>query len=199
MKCTPFLPLLLFLFYLTPATGQNATGQDQDSARCGCLARSSRVAGILSDTLNAKMVDTLNNKRIALRLDLIRSFNDVATTYLGWCLLIVGGTILTIISTGYRFPLKDKIRWIYLLFLPGWLFTAFTINNCLNITESYLGAKAYGLADCIQMCTMKDVTQHLYDKMVLNFRISMLIFGAWLLAMLFVWVFCGAEQFETKK
>ena len=46
---------------------------------------------------------------------------------------------------------------------------------------------------------MRDVTQNLYDKMVLNFRISMLIFGAWLLAMLFVWILCGAEQFEAKK
>ena len=105
MKWTPVLLLLLFFFQLTPALGQ-----DQDSARCGCLPRSNRVLGILSDTLNARMADSLNNKRTAIRLDLIKSFNDVATTYMGWCLLIIGGTILTIISTGYRFPLKDKIR-----------------------------------------------------------------------------------------
>jgi hypothetical protein len=115
-----------------------------------------------------------------------------SNTYISWALLIIGSSILTIVSTSYLSPLNKKIRRIYLLFLPGWMSLVYSIYNGDLINRNY-----------ISMVLLHRKTENFDDKFIsmsisinnyltlqLNsFMLGIVFFSLWLAAFLMWWVY----------
>lgn len=111
-----------------------------------------------------------------------------ATGFQGWALALLAGSILTILGDGYLKPVQWQWRLIYILFLPAWFYSGrvfFYYDDLLEAKYNTLlfaprasevhsagcdAAFAYGgLRDC--------------------FQASLYYYGAWLTAMLILFLF----------
>jgi hypothetical protein len=55
-----------------------------------------------------------------------------------WDLLIIGGSLVVIVSTSYYRPEARRMRLTYFLFLPAWFFLAFSVYQGIQIQGSYV-------------------------------------------------------------
>src|SRR5262249_37587844 len=53
-------------------------------------------------------------------------------------LLIIGGSLVMIVSTSYYRPRSRKMRFAYFLFLPAWCFLAFSVYQGIQVQRSYV-------------------------------------------------------------
>src|SRR5215469_8281282 len=55
-----------------------------------------------------------------------------------WALLILGGSLVVIVSTSYYRPKDLKVRAAYFLFIPTWIFLASSIYQGAAVQQSYV-------------------------------------------------------------
>ncbi len=72
--------------------------------------------------------------------DGLKSMAENSRNLMGWGLTLIGGSILAIVSTSYMRPLSRKIRFIYLLFIPGWVLVGCSLSYGDSISRSYTAA-----------------------------------------------------------
>ncbi len=64
----------------------------------------------------------------------------LATTLNSWALVMVGGSILAILSTGYYRPKHLLFRASYLIFVPAWIFLSLSLRAGTRVQGVYLAA-----------------------------------------------------------
>ena len=102
-----------------------------------------------------------------------------------WEFIIVGGSLLILIGTGYYRPKHVWIRCSYVLFVPGWVLSGLSIYFGIRVQEAYL---AYLL---VQKTTAAGISQTMNSDA--SYQISLmewglLVFGVWLLVYLCYWI-----------
>lgn len=124
----------------------------------------------------------------------IKSMSDVSSTFVTWSLTIIGASVLAIVSTSYIRPAHKKIRYAYLLFLPGWI--------CLSISI-YLGNMIARRLAASFFTNNHDVLFDIAKKMnseficQMNFfKIGLIFFLIWLIVYLLWWIM---GDWEIKK
>lgn len=55
-----------------------------------------------------------------------------------WGLLIIGASMIIIVSTGYYRPTSRRMRFIYLWFVPAWILLAASIYRGIQVQGSYV-------------------------------------------------------------
>jgi hypothetical protein len=70
----------------------------------------------------------------------LKAIADEARTLVGWCLALIGASVIAIASTSYFRPLNLRVRLIYLLFIPGWLFLGLSIRNGESVSRRFAAA-----------------------------------------------------------
>jgi len=118
-----------------------------------------------------------------------------ATTLTGWSLTILGATIAGIVAGNFLRPTRF-LRWIYLLFIPGWIFLGISIWNGDKVSRRLAAA---GFTDNHE--TLRDIAALMnsdYISQRLFFEFALLAFGCWLICLLFLWVF-GKEEISKAK
>ncbi len=144
---------------------------------------------------------TISPERIKEMLAGLQLLANNSNEYTSWALLIIGGSILAIVSTSYIRPVNEKIRLIYLLFLPGWASLIYSIYNGDLIIRNYisltlLNRNADGFVNNLAGISY-DINLFLESQLD-SFRFGLGFFSLWLLLFLMWWVF-GKWSVSTEK
>ena len=116
-----------------------------------------------------------------------------------WCLLIIGGSLVIIVSTSYYRPKSPRVRAAYFLFVPAWLCLAVSIYEGIRVQRSYV---AYLVGSRqgpnIQLSnqiaeTMADATR----KQILSLQAALGFVGLWLLIYVTWWIVSGQHGGKT--
>ena len=116
-----------------------------------------------------------------------------AATLTGWSLAVLAATVAGIVSSEYLRP-SGRIRYFYLLFLPGWICLGFSIHYGDRIARRFAAA-AFAHEDK----TLQQIGQAMNSEYVNQrffFHWAVLAFGLWIVCLLMWWIF--ARTIETK-
>ena len=107
-----------------------------------------------------------------------------------WGLLIIGGSLVIIVSTSYRRPENRTVRGTYFLFIPMWCCLAISIYQGIMVQRSYV---AYLVAS--RSTPTSQVLNTIAEKITNATRIqigaleiSLLIGAVWLLIYIVWWI-----------
>jgi hypothetical protein len=108
-----------------------------------------------------------------------------------WALLIIGGSLVTVVGTSYYRPDSRRMRFIYLLFVPAWILLAVSIYEGTLIQRKYLaylyanpsGVRYQILVDRI----LQDINNEATNQF-LTLEWALVCLGLWLVAYLFWWI-----------
>ena len=117
----------------------------------------------------------------------IRSIREGSDRITTWCLSIAGGTLLTILSNEFLQMDSQKFKYIYLLFIPGWLFMAFSLYNGRMIVGRSIASDLHR-EDRQTLRLIFEQCNRNYSGQLLHFNISLVIFGIWLVLYLVWWI-----------
>jgi hypothetical protein len=98
-----------------------------------------------------------------------------------------------IVSSEYLRP-QGKIRFFYLLFVPGWFSLGVSIYFGDKIARRFAAAAFTHNGSLLEQIGQSMNTD--YGNQRLFFQLAVLIFGLWLLCLLFWWIF--ARSIEPK-
>jgi len=116
-----------------------------------------------------------------------------------WDLLIIGGSLVIIVSTAYYRPASRRMRAAYLLFLPAWCCLAYSIYEGILVQRSYVAylvaARTANTQPTITAIAknMEAATAREIDG--LQYALGCL--GAWLLAYIAWWVLTERPEKEN--
>jgi hypothetical protein len=116
-----------------------------------------------------------------------------------WSLLIIGGSLVIIVSTSYYRPANSRVRAAYFLFVPSWLCLAISIYQGIRVQRSYVaylvGSRQGPNAQLSNQIaeTMADATR----KQILSLQIALVFVGIWLVIYVFWWVMSAQPGGKT--
>lgn len=128
-----------------------------------------------------------NKKVIKKVIKANQLMNDESNRLISWCLSIIGGSVLLIVSSDYANP-EGSIIYSYLLFPIGWVFLSLSIYYGQRITRIYIAGITIpddNLADFERNGTQADKAFH---KQMIFFRNGVFVFSLWLVLFLFWFV-----------
>lgn len=111
---------------------------------------------------------------------------DSSTTLVTWALSVVVASIAAIVSTSYLRPSNKRVRLIYLLYLPGWLFLGFSIYFGDRVSRGYVAAQFVGEG---VLRTIAEKVNGDYGCQQTMLMIGLLTFAVWLVLFLLWWIF----------
>ncbi len=119
-------------------------------------------------------------------LDAMKWAAEGSSTMVTWALSTIGGSIAAIVSTSYLRPANERIRLIYLLYLPGWMCLGVSIHCGNVLARRHIAAH---FVPSPQLQRIADLMNHdyLYQQSLL--AIGLGVFGVWLTCFLLWWVF----------
>lgn len=121
-------------------------------------------------------------------LKTIKAIATGSNTISTWSLSVIGGSLLSILSTSYIRPDCIYLKLFYLLFILGWIFIAISIYHGINISGRSMAADFY--ADDNKM--LEDIFSKSnidYKNQLGYFKKALFIFGIWLILYLLWWIF----------
>jgi hypothetical protein len=122
----------------------------------------------------------------ALITDGMSALAGGASTLTGWSLTIMGATVAGIVAGDFLRP-TAKLRYIYLLFLPGWAFLGISIWYGDKVARRLAAAAFTKKPEVLEK--IGDAMNSDYVQQRLFFQLALAIFGLWLFCLLIWWVF----------
>jgi hypothetical protein len=113
-----------------------------------------------------------------------------AQTITGWALLVIGGSVVALLQRSYVRSRSVAIRLIYLLFVPGWLFLAFSIYYGTRVQGVYLAALFVSHPD---LRVLKVAGNSDFADQLTCLRYGLLFFSLWLVVYLLWWIFTSED------
>ena len=120
-------------------------------------------------------------------LNSVKIIYDSSIIYNTWCIELLGGSILTFLSTSYVQPVQRWAKLIYLLFIPAWYYIKLVIDCSTKISGNMIMAN-------INPEKVKNIIVEMNDNyadLQKNFENSTLFFGLWLILYLSIWIYQG--------
>ncbi|HUB78338.1 MAG TPA: hypothetical protein VMB03_06055 [Bryobacteraceae bacterium] len=116
-----------------------------------------------------------------------------------WDLLIIGASMVIIVSTSYYRPNTRKMRAAYFLFLPAWALLALSIYQGIEIQSryvAYLVAARHKSTDLIE-----SIANKMNDNALAQIRyleLALVCLGGWLVVYILWWVLSDQSPKEKK-
>ena len=104
-----------------------------------------------------------------------------------WALLILAGSLVTLVGTSYYRPQKLGWRLLYLLFIPGWGWLGYSLFKGSQVQQDYLAFLVRGANT-----TLGDDAYH----QIFGLKWAVAFFALWLFFYLIWWVF--TKEIEQK-
>jgi hypothetical protein len=109
-----------------------------------------------------------------------------------WDLLIIAGSMVIIVSTGYYRPRNRNMRAAYFLFLPAWVLLALSIYKGTEVQGSYV---AYLVASRLKNTSrIESIASRMNDDItsqITYLKNALLCLAVWLVIYIIWWVFSG--------
>ena len=115
-----------------------------------------------------------------------------------WSLLIIGGSLIIVVSTSYRRPQNRKVRAAYFLFIPMWCCLALTVYQGIMVQRSYVAYLVASRSTPTQQ-TLNTIAENITNatrSQILALETALLIGGLWLLLYI-VWWICSNQTEAT--
>lgn len=172
------------------------------SVKCGCAQQMSfadsmrllwvhvhaqDIAKASADSLNAAKKQDAIKAQIDKGINFIRGVEEISKPMQGWGLLILGSSILIVISSDYIRPTR-KMRRIYLFFLPGWICILISMYFGMDISQCLVGTLMAGKTDAIGIAKLAKEANDDFGWLQFYFKLSIICFSIWLVIILFYWV-----------
>ena len=106
-----------------------------------------------------------------------------------WDLLIIAGSMIMIVSTGYYRPRNLRIRMAYFLFLPSWALLALSIYKGIGIQGSYVAylVAARNNNSALIKTILDKINGDMVDQIV-YLKLALACLGLWFIIYIFWWV-----------
>jgi len=120
-----------------------------------------------------------------INIEIFRAFVASSDTLITWSLSLFGGSFVCLVSTDYSKPAQKKWKFIYLIFVPAWIFLTLSI---------YWGheVRLEGLTAEMPVESMFNIFARIndaYSSQLNNFYVGLIFFGLWLISYFFWWLF----------
>lgn len=125
----------------------------------------------------------------------IKIISDSSGMMITWALSILGGSILSVLSTSYVKPPDLKHRLIYLLFLPGWFFVGCSIYYGTLISRSFIALTIVKKQE-IREDILDNINSY-FNAQLFSINIGLAIFILWLVIFILMWIF--TKHFDQTK
>jgi len=122
----------------------------------------------------------------ASEMKLFEAATLLANTLISWALVMIGGSILAILGTGYYRPTALWVRCSYLAFIPAWFFLSLSVYAGTRVQGVYLAA-LYSAHPNITM--LKSTVNDDAVSQIQRMEIGLACFGLWLTLYLLWWIF----------
>lgn len=111
---------------------------------------------------------------------------SLSNTLTSWALVMIGGSILAILSTSYYRPKSLWFRSTYLAFVPAWVFLSLSIYSGTRVQSVYLAAlySHNGSLDKLEAALNSDAYAQIF-----RMEVGLCLFGLWIFAYLMWWIF----------
>ena len=126
----------------------------------------------------------------------LKNMSDDARGNMGWALTLIGASVLAIVSTSYMRPLSRKFRYVYLLFLPGWILLSWSIYEGDKVCRRYTAATF--APNRKRLLEIGDLMNTNFDSQLTLFHWALLFFAIWLLVYLLWWVVTDVPVVKEK-
>ena len=104
-----------------------------------------------------------------------------------WALLIIGGSLVVVVSNDYYRPPSRRMRYPYLLFVPAWGLLASSIYFGIQAQGAYVGYLL--VTDPNRLTPYKIEMNDLTAKQISTLEWALVFIGVWLVFYIFWWVF----------
>jgi len=114
-----------------------------------------------------------------------------------WDLLILGGSLVVIVSTSYYRPKTLKVRAAYFLFIPTWLCLAISVYQGIAVQRSYVAYLVASRSTPPQQHTIDQIAVNITDatRSQIYALETALLFGAlWLLIYIIWWIYSNQSE-----
>jgi hypothetical protein len=115
-----------------------------------------------------------------------------------WSLLIIGGSLIMVVSTSYRRPQNPRVRAAYFLFIPMWCCLAMTVYQGIVVQRSYVAYLVASRSTPTQQ-TLNGIAESITNatrNQILALESALLIGALWLLIYI-VWWICSNQTEAT--
>lgn len=126
----------------------------------------------------------------------LKSMAEESQTLTGWGLAIIGASIIAIASTSYLRPPSRRVRLIYLLFIPGWLFIALSVRNGDAVSNHYSAAVFAKNRELLRQ--IGSLMNTAFDHQRTHLQWGLAFFGVWLLVFALWWIFAETPALTEK-
>ena len=109
-----------------------------------------------------------------------------ASTLTGWTLAILGATTAGFVGSKYLRP-TGKMRYLYLLFIPGWLLLGISMWFGEKVVRRAIAA-AFAVNDQHRLMDIGQQMNADYEWQRLFFQMALVVFACWLIGLLLWWV-----------
>lgn len=113
-----------------------------------------------------------------------------SATLTGWALSIFGATVVGIVTSKYLRP-SGWVRYLYLLFIPGWVFLGLSVARGDLVIQRSIAA-AFGKEATLR----RDIAVLMnsdFDAQRFMLQLALLVFAAWLVSLLIWWIFAAPQ------
>jgi hypothetical protein len=133
---------------------------------------------------------TASGSKTAPDLKIFEAATGLANTLTSWAFVMIGGSILAILGTGYYRPSSLWIRCTYFAFVPAWFFLSWSVYAGTRVQSVYLAAlfSAKPKIDVLKNALNTDSLAQI-DRM----EIGLGCFGVWLTLYIIWWIFNKEE------
>jgi hypothetical protein len=119
-------------------------------------------------------------------LKIFEAATALASTLTGWAFVMIGGSILAVLGTGYYRPAALWVRCSYLAFVPAWFFLSSSVYAGTRVQGVYLAALYSAHPD---VATLKSTVNEDAISQIQRMGIGLACFGVWLTLYLLWWIF----------
>jgi hypothetical protein len=130
--------------------------------------------------------DATKNASVASDMKLLEGATTLAGTMTSWALVMIGGSILAVLGTGYYRPPTLLVRCAYLAFVPAWGLLSWSIYAGTRVQGVYLAAL---YSEHPNLPHLKTVANSDVASQMWRMELGLVCFGVWLTVYIIWWVF----------
>jgi hypothetical protein len=116
----------------------------------------------------------------------LKTMAENSRNVMSWSLTLIGASILAIVSTGYLRPMSRRMRFVYLLFIPGWVLLGWSLYYGDSIARRYT-ATAFMQAR-VKLLEIGQLMNGEFDSQLTFMNWGLGVFAIWLIIYIVWWV-----------